>query len=203
MLPPGARPSGPGADPRSSQPTHDAAKESNLPSRGLPGPAGFEDRMGHQARAAPWMMLAALVTGENPACCADSGHLRSAREPVCGGSAWASPGPHFRPVIPPAIPPGIHSRSRISPPPRRRLIQGSRRERPAVMARGVVPGVPGSSGRALPAQSLVENHVAHAGEQAVARLRVRADLLQLLQLAPGAVRRQVVVEGPLWHLGVG
>ena len=57
MLPPGARPSGPGADPRSSQPTHDAAKESNLPSRGLPGPASFEDRMGHQARAAPRVML--------------------------------------------------------------------------------------------------------------------------------------------------
>ncbi len=36
---------------------HDAAKESNLPSRGLPGPAGFEDRMGHQARAAPAPML--------------------------------------------------------------------------------------------------------------------------------------------------
>jgi hypothetical protein len=35
----------------------DAAKESNLPSRGLPDPAGFEDRMGHQARAAPDGML--------------------------------------------------------------------------------------------------------------------------------------------------
>ena len=33
--------------------SHDAAKESNLPSRGLPGPASFEDWMGHQARAAP------------------------------------------------------------------------------------------------------------------------------------------------------
>jgi predicted patatin/cPLA2 family phospholipase len=32
---------------------HDAAKESNLPSRGLPGPASFEDWMSHQARAAP------------------------------------------------------------------------------------------------------------------------------------------------------
>jgi len=37
--------------------SHDAAKESNLPSRGLPGPASFEDWMGHQARAAPRMML--------------------------------------------------------------------------------------------------------------------------------------------------
>ena len=37
--------------------SHDAAKESNLPSRGLPGPASFEDRMGHQARAAPLVML--------------------------------------------------------------------------------------------------------------------------------------------------
>lgn len=36
---------------------HDAAKESNLPSRGLPGPASFEDWMGHQARAAPALML--------------------------------------------------------------------------------------------------------------------------------------------------
>ena len=35
----------------------DAAKESNLPSRGLPGPASFEDWMGHQARAAPGRML--------------------------------------------------------------------------------------------------------------------------------------------------
>jgi hypothetical protein len=35
----------------------DAAKESNLPSRGLPGPASFEDWMGHQARAAPALML--------------------------------------------------------------------------------------------------------------------------------------------------
>ncbi len=38
-------------------PRHDAAKESNLPSRGLPGPASFEDWMGHQARAAPGRML--------------------------------------------------------------------------------------------------------------------------------------------------
>ncbi len=30
-----------------------AAKESNLPSVGLPRPAGFEDRMGHQTPAAP------------------------------------------------------------------------------------------------------------------------------------------------------
>jgi hypothetical protein len=37
--------------------SHDAAKESNLPSRGLPGPASFEDWMGHQARAAPPLML--------------------------------------------------------------------------------------------------------------------------------------------------
>ena len=36
---------------------YDAAKESNLPSRGLPGPASFEDWMGHQARAAPVRML--------------------------------------------------------------------------------------------------------------------------------------------------
>jgi hypothetical protein len=35
----------------------DAAKESNLPSRGLPGPASFEDWMGHQARAAPALIL--------------------------------------------------------------------------------------------------------------------------------------------------
>src|SRR5579864_7684920 len=37
--------------------SHDAAKESNLPSRGLPGPASFEDWMGHQARAAPRMIV--------------------------------------------------------------------------------------------------------------------------------------------------
>src|SRR5437588_2204291 len=51
--------------------------------------------------------------------------------------------------------------------------------------------------------ALTGEYVAHVGEQAVAHLRVRADLLQLLQLAPGAVRREVVVEGPLWHLAVG
>ena len=39
---------------------HDAAKESNLPSRGLPGPASFEDWMGHQARAAPAVILRGL-----------------------------------------------------------------------------------------------------------------------------------------------
>jgi hypothetical protein len=39
--------------------SHDAAKESNLPSEGLPRPAGFEDRMGHQARAAPLVILRA------------------------------------------------------------------------------------------------------------------------------------------------
>src|SRR5579859_5940318 len=41
----------------------DAAKESNLPSRGLPGPASFEDWMGHQARAAPRMILALPFPG--------------------------------------------------------------------------------------------------------------------------------------------
>src|SRR5207244_3631685 len=34
-----------------------AAKESNLPSEGLPRRHGFEDRMGHQTRAAPWASL--------------------------------------------------------------------------------------------------------------------------------------------------
>ena len=38
----------------------DAAKESNLPSRGLPGPASFEDWMGHQARAAPLLIVRGL-----------------------------------------------------------------------------------------------------------------------------------------------
>src|ERR1044072_6297357 len=33
--------------------SYGAAKESNLPTAGLRRPAGFEDRMGHQARAAP------------------------------------------------------------------------------------------------------------------------------------------------------
>jgi hypothetical protein len=40
----------------------DAAKESNLPSRGLPGPASFEDWMGHQARAAPAVRLRSGTT---------------------------------------------------------------------------------------------------------------------------------------------
>jgi hypothetical protein len=34
--------------------------ESNHPSVGLPRPAGFEDRMGHQTRAAPLASLGAL-----------------------------------------------------------------------------------------------------------------------------------------------
>ena len=41
--------------------SHDAAKESNLPSVGSPRPASFEDRMGHQARAAPGGMLGRAV----------------------------------------------------------------------------------------------------------------------------------------------
>ena len=36
---------------------HGAAKESNLPSVGLPRPAGFEDQMGHQTPAAPFAIL--------------------------------------------------------------------------------------------------------------------------------------------------
>jgi hypothetical protein len=35
-----------------------AAQESNLPTVGLPRPAGFEDRMGHRARATPWSIHA-------------------------------------------------------------------------------------------------------------------------------------------------
>ncbi len=48
----------------------DAAKESNLPSRGLPGPASFEDWMGHQARAAPRRMvvLDLVRAGNGPNC---------------------------------------------------------------------------------------------------------------------------------------
>jgi hypothetical protein len=38
---------------RSQSAPDGAAKESNLPSVGLPRPAGFEGRMGHQALAAP------------------------------------------------------------------------------------------------------------------------------------------------------
>jgi hypothetical protein len=38
---------------RRSQFRYGAAKESNLPSGGLLRPAGFEDRMGHQAHATP------------------------------------------------------------------------------------------------------------------------------------------------------
>ena len=34
-------------------PCHGAAQESNLPSLGLPDLTGFEDRLGHRARAAP------------------------------------------------------------------------------------------------------------------------------------------------------
>jgi hypothetical protein len=37
--------------------SYGAAKESNLPTRGLHGPAGFEDRMGHQTPAAPLRII--------------------------------------------------------------------------------------------------------------------------------------------------
>ena len=46
----------------------DAAKESNLPSRGLPGPASFEDRMGHQARAAPPVIVSAARSASYNPC---------------------------------------------------------------------------------------------------------------------------------------
>ena len=49
--------------PRPPIPSYDAAKESNLPSGGLPRPASFEDRMSHQAPAAPRLMLRG--TGEH------------------------------------------------------------------------------------------------------------------------------------------
>src|SRR3954451_18921208 len=40
-----------------ANPSYGAAKESNLPTRGLHGPAGFEDRMGHQTPAAPGRII--------------------------------------------------------------------------------------------------------------------------------------------------
>ena len=43
---------------------HDAAKESNLPNRGCPVVASFEDWMGHQARAAPQLILRGRRSGE-------------------------------------------------------------------------------------------------------------------------------------------
>src|SRR5919201_4157169 len=43
--------------PAGSSCSHGAAKESNLPSGGLLRPAGFEDRMGHQAHATPLASL--------------------------------------------------------------------------------------------------------------------------------------------------
>jgi predicted patatin/cPLA2 family phospholipase len=76
--------------------SHDAAKESNLPSRGLPGPAGFEDRMGHQARAAPDEILGGRMrhpvlqalsehpTGARLALVVEGGGMRGA---VSGGMA--------------------------------------------------------------------------------------------------------------------
>jgi hypothetical protein len=62
--------------------THDAAKESNLPSRGMPGPASFEDWMGHQARAAPDLMLRAAgwaVRGGGRGAIEDGNHPGRAR----------------------------------------------------------------------------------------------------------------------------
>ncbi len=46
---------GPGAHAKTGEysPTDGAAQESNLPSLGLPDLTGFEDRLGHRARAAP------------------------------------------------------------------------------------------------------------------------------------------------------
>jgi hypothetical protein len=49
----------------------EAAKESNLPSVGLPRPAGFEDQMGHQTPAAPWLRVTP------PLCRAPTEHAES------------------------------------------------------------------------------------------------------------------------------
>src|SRR5213082_3402340 len=46
--------------------TNGAAKESNLPTRGLHGPAGFEDRMGHQTPAAPRASLRTRRNANGP-----------------------------------------------------------------------------------------------------------------------------------------
>ena len=58
---------------------YDAAKESNLPSRGLPGPASFEDWMDHQARAAPRRRLRGC-----------NGRPRSSAAPAPGGLMLAT-----------------------------------------------------------------------------------------------------------------
>jgi hypothetical protein len=67
------------ADPRTAEnpaaEPNGAAKESNLPTAGLRRPAGFEDRMGHQARAAPPRRLEARATS------ASAGTRRRARTP--------------------------------------------------------------------------------------------------------------------------
>src|SRR4051794_39615007 len=59
--------------------SYEAAKESNLPSAGLRRPAGFEDRMGHQAPAAPRAKVATRA-----------GDLRALREASRRG-AWPAP----------------------------------------------------------------------------------------------------------------
>jgi hypothetical protein len=46
-------PQTPAAAQQSRKTASEAAQESNLPTDGLHRPAGFEDRMGHRARAAP------------------------------------------------------------------------------------------------------------------------------------------------------
>src|SRR4051794_20625260 len=56
-----------------------AAKESNLPTVGLPRPAGFEDRMGHQTPAAPRLILRSQQLVER---LRDVAHLEAAVEVV-------------------------------------------------------------------------------------------------------------------------
>jgi hypothetical protein len=66
-----------------------AAKESNLPSRGLPGPASFEDWMGHQARAAPGPMVRARASCDAHA----AGRAREPSRARMGGRSLVRSGP--------------------------------------------------------------------------------------------------------------
>ena len=89
---------------------NDAAKESNLPSRGLPGPASFEDWMGHQARAAPRVILG-----------------RGLRAPACCRM------PRLQPVLERALDAGVE---RVQPVQRERLRRGEAAARARPSARG-------------------------------------------------------------------
>src|SRR3989440_6642484 len=81
-----------------------AAKESNLPSGGLPRPAGFEDRMGHQTPAAPRTNLVARARVHGRARWAGaSGRGPSHNAGMARAEVHAQPAEHTHGLVPDAV----------------------------------------------------------------------------------------------------